>query len=308
MNEQKRMGMTKDLFDKYIWLVDTIYRAGRITFEEISGRWLRSRLSEGKNLPLRTFHNWRIAIEQVFDIIIECDRRNGYSYYIENADEMEKGGIRNWLLNTFAVNNLINESHHLKRRILFEEIPSGRQYLTPVMEAMRDGLEIELLHQSYWRDAASTYTLQPYCVKVFRQRWYVIGFCKERAAIRTFSLDRIQQLRTLDTRFVCPKDFDPAAYFSDSFGIIVEDVDVQDIRIKVYGMQRQYVRALPLHRSQKEVEASDGYSVFEYRMKPSFDFKQELLSWGADVEVLSPAWLRDEMRQAANALAARYAD
>ena len=300
--------MTRDLFDKYIWLVDTIYRAGRITFEEINECWLRSRLSEGKDIPLRTFHNWRIAIEQVFDINIECDRRSGYCYYIENADDMEKGGIRNWLLNTFAVNNLIHESHHLKRRILFEEIPSGRQYLTPLIEAMRDGLEVELLHQSYWCDKASAYTLRPYCVKVFRQRWYVVGFCKEREAIRTFSLDRIHRLQTLDTKFVYPKDFNPAAYFSESFGIIVEDVDVQDIRVKVYGMQRQYVRALPLHPSQREVEVADGHSVFAYRMRPSFDFRQELLSHGADVEVLSPALLRDEMRQAAKELAARYAD
>ena len=228
--------MTKDLFDKYIWLVDTIYRAGKITFEEINERWLRSRLSEGEDIPLRTFHNWRIAIEQVFDININCNRKGGYYYYIENADDMQKGGIRNWLLNTFAVNNLINESHHLKRRILFEEIPSGRKYLTPVIEAMRDGLELELYYQSYWYEEPSTYTLQPYCIKVFKQRWYVIGFCKERNNIRTFSLDRIQQLTTLDTKFIYPKDFDPEAYFADYFGIMIENKKLETIRIKVYGM------------------------------------------------------------------------
>ena len=241
--------MTKDLFDKYIWLVDTIYRAGKITFEEINERWLRSRLSEGEDIPLRTFHNWRIAIEQVFDININCNRKGGYYYYIENADDMQKGGVRNWLLNTFAVNNLINESHHLKRRILFEEIPSGRKYLTSVIEAMRDGLEIELYYQSYWYEEPSTYTLQPYCIKVFKQRWYVIGFCKERNNIRTFSLDRIQQLTTLDAKFVYPKDFDPEAYFADYFGIMIENKKLETIRIKVYGMHVQYIRALPLHRS-----------------------------------------------------------
>ena len=64
--------MTRDLFDKYIWLVDTIYRAEKITFEEINKRWLRSRLSEGEDIPLRTFHNWRKAIEQRCDININC--------------------------------------------------------------------------------------------------------------------------------------------------------------------------------------------------------------------------------------------
>lgn len=298
--------MTKDLFDKYIWLIDTIYRAGKITFEEINERWLHSKLSDGKDIPLRTFHNWRIAIEQVFDINIECNRRGGYYYYIENADDIEKGGIRNWLLNTFAVNNLINESHHLKRRILFEEIPSGQQFLTPIIEAMRDGLEIELCHQSYWYDEPTTYTVQPYCVKVFKQRWYVVGFCKERDAIRTFSLDRIHQLITLESKFTYPKGFDPAAFFTDSFGIIVEEGEVETIRIKVYGMHRLYMRALPLHHSQQEVETTDEFSIFEYRMKQTFDLRQELLSRGKDIEVLSPSSFREEMAKAIQEMAALY--
>ena len=298
--------MTKDLFDKYIWLVDTIYRAGKITFEEINERWLRSRLSEGEDIPLRTFHNWRIAIEQVFDININCNRKGGYYYYIENADDMQKGGVRNWLLNTFAVNNLINESHHLKRRILFEEIPSGRKYLTSVIEAMRDGLELELYYQSYWYEEPSTYTLQPYCIKVFRQRWYVLGFCKERNNIRTFSLDRIQQLTTLDAKFVYPKDFDPEAYFADYFGIMIENKKLETIRIKVYGMHVQYIRALPLHRSQCEIETTEDYSIFEYRMKPTLDFRQELLSRGADVEVLAPLTFREEMIQSVEKMSSLY--
>ena len=219
---------------------------------------------------------------------------------------MQKGGIRNWLLNTFAVNNLINESHHLKRRILFEEIPSGRKYLTTVIEAMRDGLELELYYQSYWYEGPSTYTLQPYCIKVFKQRWYVIGFCKERNNIRTFSLDRIQQLTTLDAKFVYPKDFDPEAYFADYFGIMIENKKLETIRIKVYGMHVQYIRALPLHRSQCEIETTEDYSIFEYRMKPTLDFRQELLSRGADVEVLAPLSFREEMIQSVNKMSSLY--
>ena len=299
--------MATDLFDKYIWLADTIYRAERITFEEINEQWLRSRLSDGQDLPLRTFHNWRAAIEQVFDINIECNRRGGYYYYIENADDMKRGGVRNWLLNTFAVNNLINESHHLKRRILFEEIPSGRQYLTPIIEAMRDSLEVELVHQSYWRDNESTYTVQPYCVKVFKQRWYVTGYCRERNALRTFSLDRIHRLTTLSTKFSYPCDFDPDAYFASSFGIIAGDeFEVETIRLRVQGMHRQYVRALPLHHTQREVETGEWYSVFEYRMKPTFDLRQELLSRGDAVEVLSPRSLRNEMQSEIKRLQSLY--
>ena len=85
----------------------------------------------------------------MFDINIVCDKKGGYKYYIENAEDMEKGGVRTWLLNTFAVNNLINESHHLKRRIMFEQIPSGQKFLTPIIEAMRDGLSVEITYKSF---------------------------------------------------------------------------------------------------------------------------------------------------------------
>lgn len=298
--------MTKDLFDKYIWFVDTIYRAGRITFAEINAKWLRSKFSDGEKIPRRTFCNWRDAIEQVFDINILCDRKGGYVYYIENAEDMEKGGVRSWLLNTFAVNNLINESHHLKRRILFEEIPSGRRFLTPVIEAMRDGVELRLLYQSFWRDEAATYTLQPYCLKVFRQRWYVTGLCRERDALRTFSLDRIQRLETLDSKFVYPKSFDPAAFFADSFGVSTGDMEVMTVHLKVYGVHCKYVRALPLHHTQEEVETGDGYAVFEYRMKPTFEFKQEILSRGREMEVVAPQSLRDEVAEEIRVMASRY--
>ena len=167
---------TAILFNRYVWLVDTIYRAGRISFEEINAQWKRSSLNDtGEELPLKTFHNHKNAIQQMFDINIECDRRAGYLYYIEHAEDMEQGGVRTWLLNTFAVNHLINESHHLKRRILFEEIPSGQRFLTQIIEAMRDNLTLELTYQSFWNDTASTFEVAPYCVKVFRQRWYVVA-------------------------------------------------------------------------------------------------------------------------------------
>ena len=167
--------MTKDLFNRYIWLVDTIYRAGRISFEEINQRWRNSGMSNGEDMALRTFHHHRHAIEEIFDINIECDKRNGYCYYIENADDIEKGGIRNWLLNTFAVNNLINESHHLKHRILFEQIPSCQKFLTPIIEAMRDSTVITITYQSFWKEHPNTFVLEPYCVKIFKQRWYMLA-------------------------------------------------------------------------------------------------------------------------------------
>lgn len=298
--------MAKDLFNRYIWLVDTIYRADGITFEEINEKWLRNSMSEGLDLPLKTFHNHRKAIEDMFDINIVCDKRGGYKYYIENADDMEKGGVRTWLLNTFAVNNLINESHHLKRRIVFEQIPSGQNFLTPVIEAMRDGMSIEIKYKSFWRQDEYTTEVEPYFVKVFKQRWYLIARNKVKDAIRIYALDRIHALAQTGNAFVMPKDFSPEEYFYNSFGIISQDnCPPEIVELKVYGTQKEYFRTLPLHHSQEEVENADGYSIFRYYLSPTYDFIQEILSHGCEVEVLSPQHLRDEVRSHAATIVSR---
>ena len=288
--------MVQNLFNRYIWLVDIIYRAGKIPYEEINQKWLRTDWSEGKDLPLRTFHNHREAIQDLFDININCDRRNGYVYYIENTEDMEQGGVRSWLLNTFAVNNLINESHHLKRRILFEEIPSGQRFLAPIIEAMRDNLCIKLDYQPFWHDEPITMNIEPYCLKIFKQRWYVVARSAYLNAIRTYSLDRILEIRTTETAFKIPKDFNPETYFEKSFGIVVDEkIKPCVVKLKVFGNQRKYLRTLPLHSTQQEIETTSDYSVFSYYISPTEDFKTEVLSHGNGIEVLSPDWLRADI-------------
>ena len=299
---------TSGLFNRYVWLVDTIYRKEKITFEEISDLWSRSPLNDtGEDFPIRTFHNHRQAIEEMFDINIECDKRNGYVYYIENSDDMKKGGVRSWLLNTFAVNNLINESHKLKRRILFEQIPSGQRYLTPVIEAMRDNLTLEITYQSFWRDEPHTFTIEPYCVKVFKQRWYVVAKSLYYDAVRIYSLDRIQNMRITEILFKLPKDFQSETFFEHAFGIIInEEIKPCSIQIKAFGNKRQYLHTLPLHHSQQETNINQNESIFSYYLSPTFDFRQELLSHGDEIEVLSPEWFREEFFETAQQMVLKY--
>jgi hypothetical protein len=289
--------MAKDLYKRYIWLVDTIYRAGKITIDEINSKWMRSEMSGGVKIPLRTFHNHRHAIEELFDINIDCDKQNGYNYYIDNAEDMERGGVRSWLLNTFAVNNFINESHKLKHRILFEHIPSGEHFLMPVIEAMKDGVSMEITYQSYRADAPHTFEIEPYCVKIFKKRWYVVARSPYYDRIMIYALDRIRKADLTGNKFKMPDDFDPEAYFVHSFGIITDtDCKPEYVEIKVRDAhKRKYLTALPLHHSQQETEQTDAYSVFRYYLSPTYDFRQELMSHGDEIEVLSPRSLRDEM-------------
>src|SRR5690554_330437 len=288
--------MAVNVFNRYIWLVDTINRAERITFEEINKKWLRTDWSEGQKIPLRTFHNHRTKIEELFDINIEC---NGYNeYYI--ATDMDNG-LRKWLLNTFAVNNLIHESYSLKNRILFEEIPSGELFLTRIIEAMRDGVAVKFHYKPFWYSEIQDIEINPYCVKIFKQRWYVLGYNAFKKDIRIYALDRIQSITTTNTKFKLPKTFKADVYFENAFGIVVHpEIPACEVKIKVFGKSRNYIQTLPLHHSQKEVESNMEYSIFQYYIAPTKDFMQEILSCGDEIEVLSPESFRNEIAETIN--------
>ena len=198
--------------------------------------------------------------------------------------------MRKWLLNSFAVDNLIVESRKLKSRILLEEVPSGKRYLIPLIEAMRDGIEIE-----------------PYCLKLFRQRWYVVARSPHYNRVMIYSLDRILDLEVSEKTFYYPEEFNPQSYFDACFGIVADDdIGIETVQLKVYAPQDKYFDALPLHHSQRTVEVTEGHTVYEYRIRPTYDFVQELLSHGADVEVLQPSLLRSRLGDIAKEMVALY--
>ena len=301
--------MAKNLLNKYVWLVETIYKAGNITFEELNEKWLDNDMSEGVELALRTFHKWRIAAEEMFGLIIECERKGGYHYYIANADEIKRGSLRSWLLNTISVSNLLIDNQNLKERIVLEEIPSGQEYLSTIIEAMKKNQVLRITYQSYWRDESSTFELEPYCVKLFKQRWYLVGRSTHYKQVRIYALDRILNLETTEKKFKMPKKFNPAEFFEDFYGIIArEHANVETVRLKVSAEQSNYLRSLPLHSSQKELVRSGDYSIFELRLCPEFDFQQEILSKTPEIEVLSPDWLRVEIAGKIKVLWEKYAN
>lgn len=126
-------------FKEYIWLVNTIYQAKSITLAEINRRWLKSDMSEGVEMARTTFYRHKCAIEDIFGIYIECDKKNGNKYYIGNEYVLRKDSVQNWMLSTLSVGNMVEESLSLHNRILLEHVPSGGEKLQQVIKAMRGG-------------------------------------------------------------------------------------------------------------------------------------------------------------------------
>jgi hypothetical protein len=287
---------------KYVWLSDTISRTGRISFKEVNERWCRDvDMSRGEKLSVRTFKRWLDSIEDMFGLIIENERCAGYRYYIENMEDITDGGLQSWLFNTFAVSNALTGCMGIKDRIQLEYVPSGELYLHPIIDAMKENRVINITYKSYWKDKEKNYDVQPLCLKLFRQRWYVIvhgNDGKEDQRIWICALDRILSLQKTDQTFTMPREWNAEAYFDGFIGVIRdEDYDKEMVKIKVKADQANYLRDLKIHRSQQEAECNSQYSIFTYYLRPTFDFQQELLLNGEEVEVLEPQWLRDEMRE-----------
>lgn len=301
------MIMASNIFARYIWLVDTIRRYKRITYDEINDLWKECGLGYGSDLPLRTFHNHRQAIEEIFDIVIECDTKGGYQYYISNLDYLEKDNLRNWLIDSYATLNQIQADRKLEDRIQFEDIPSGHRFLSQIIEAMRKNRVLHITHQGFGKNYSSSFDIEPYCVRVFHRRWYVIARSPYYDKVLTYGLDRIHEIRMTDNTFEIPENFNIDEYFEGCCGIISDkDIAIERVMIKTYAYARDYIATLPIHGSQKEIARDDESVTYEYRVRPTFDFLQALLSQADQIEVLEPRWVRDEMKRFAENILSYY--
>lgn len=293
--------MAKNFFKRYIWLVDLINRRKYVSFKEISEAWRRSPLNEtGEPLSERTFFNHKDAIAGMFGIEILNDRSLGF--YIGRSD-VGSDETSDWMLHTLCLNNMLHENADMKDRILMEKIPSSERFLTDIISAMRDFRVISLCYQSFRHPEPFCFNVRPYCVKYFKQRWYLLG--DSDLGLRIYSLDRFVDMEELEEHFEIPKGFDAEEYFGNYFGVIIGE-EPEDVKIRVVPDQVKYFRTLPLHGSQRETVQEDGSSVFSYHIAPTFDFVQEILSHGADVEVLEPAELRESIADNVAGMASRY--
>lgn len=290
--------MAANLLGRYIWEISELSRSRHgLTLSELNDRWEDCSLYDGKEIIRKTWYSHREQIASQFGIIIECDKRTN-CYYIAYRDDIGKPDIQNWLLNSFAVGNMLMQGKDLKGRILYEQIPSGYDYLTDIIEAMRENKIISVTYQSYWKDEPTTFELMPYALKVFKQRWYLVGgnVAFDNKGIRVYGLDRFLGVEIMQKKFKIPKGFSADELFEPYYGVSLIGGEVQRVRIKVYDNQAKYFRSLKIHDSQEEIETTQDYSIFEYHIKPTFEFEQELLSHGESVEVLEPNDLRERIK------------
>jgi predicted DNA-binding transcriptional regulator YafY len=282
--------MPRDLYRRYSWLIDTIKRRGRITRSELNERWKEASFNNGSPLERRTLFNYRRAIEELFGITIECDAST-YEYYIAEDNQHEKS-VNNWLLNSRAVTDAVSSARDISNRIFLEDVPSAREHLSVLIEAIKNNVRLRFDYHNYTRSRPNKGVIfEPYFLKIFKQRWYAVGRHVQENKVKTYALDRMINPTLQQEEYKMPADFDPDLYFRDAFGIVVTQNEPKSIAIRADHRNANYLRDLPLHHSQQEV-VHDGFSIFYYHMRITDDLVAELLSYGSRLEIIAPPELK----------------
>ena len=294
--KKKLKSSTAYLFNCYIWLLNTIVR-GPISRAAIDEKWAHANANEYKQdyLPESNFHRWKDTIELLFDVKIKCNGNN--EYYIEEAADLRDADLRGRLLNLMSMDSLLKDTKELSGQILFEPVPSGEKFLTPIIEAMRDKCVLQMTYQGFGKPRPYTFPIEPYCLKMFKQRWYVLAYSPGIDQTYLYSLDRIHAIELTTQKYKLPKGFNAEAYFKNAYGTADLNYEPVEVKISISAKQAPYLRSLPLHKSQEEIETNEEYSIFRYFIIPSYDFKQELYKYGSDVEVLAPESMRNEFAE-----------
>ena len=297
--------MASNVINRYVWLLNTLLQHKELSLKEISKLWQNSGLGDNKPLPRRTFQMHRDAIEDLFNINIKYETTSNV-YYIEDADKFKCSRACRWLLESFSVANLIQAGTNMEERILFEDVPGGVEYIDKVVKAMQLNRILRIDYRQFGKEP-KTLLFRPYAMKIYNRRWYVVGRANEGGKIVNIALDRTLSMEMTNEIFSLPEDFDAKNYYACSVGIYVNESDApQIVTIRVRGIQREYLRTLPLHHSQEEVATSAEHSDFRYFLSLTPELTTQILAMGEGVEVVTPKMLRERVRDRAVEIANIY--
>ena len=266
------------------------------TFEEIAD--YLSRESELQaydfNISKRTFQRDLEDIRSLFNIEIKYDFSRKV-YLIDNEEQVD---VTDRILEAFDTFNALNITDRLSKYIHFEKRkPQGTENLYGLLHAIKNSFQIHFSYQKFWDDEAHRRTVEPFALKEFKNRWYIIAKDINDERIKTFGLDRLTNLDITRKTFKYPVDYDIEKEFKYCFGIISpNDIESEEIMLSFNPDQGKYIKSLPLHESQEIMLDTEYELQIKLKLCNTFDFRMELLSYGNDVKVLKPESLIKEIK------------
>lgn len=301
----KRMSKLK----KCLYLINLLERRGPLTLKEINDCYEYSSLYEGDEIQPRTFARYKDFIAETFPCYIDFNQRTGkYELHRHQALYGEDDSLYEYLLSAYHIEGMTELALKHREKILLSEAPTGVENVQVILEAIDKKRGIECDYYSFNKKSVKHQLLIPYFLRTWEQRWYLAAEPENHHhGISIFALERMENIILTKEKMLPSNKITAEEYFEGSFGVNHSDEQKPEkIRIKVYDTQVEYVRRLPIHESQEEVEINSEWSIFEYRLVPCYNFYQQLLWHREKLEVLEPQYVRDEIKAAIKKMLEHY--
>ena len=244
-------------------------------------------------ISARTFKRDLDEIRLIYNIDIDYDFSRRV-YYIQDDGDSELSGR---LLEAFDMVNALSLTDRVSQHIHFEKRrPQGTENLHGLLHAIKNQLQIHFDYHIYWNDTVTQRDVEPYALKEFRNRWYVLGVDLKDGQVKSFALDRLSGLEITKVRFKKSMSFDVNEHYKNCYGIISPNGDLpEEVLLWFDRHQGKYIQSLPLHESQEVVSDDETGLVVRLKLFLTHDFIMEILSHGSHVKVLAPGYLKESI-------------
>jgi predicted DNA-binding transcriptional regulator YafY len=244
-----------------------------------------------------------------FPCYIEYNARTGkYELHRHKALYGEDDSLFDYLLSAYHIEGMTELALKHREKIMLSDAPTGVENVQMILEAIDKKKGIVCDYYSFNKKTKKSHVMIPYFLRTWEQRWYLAAeLNNHHHGIAIFALERMDNLSLTEEKMTPTHNITVDEYFDGCFGANHSDEQKPErILIKVYSTQVEYVKALPIHESQKEIETTDEWSIFEYRLVPCYNFYQQLLWHREKLEVLEPQYVRDEIKIAIQKMLEHY--
>ena len=278
-----------------------------MSLKEINNHYQYSSIYDGEIIP-RTFARYKDYIAETFPCYIDYNQSTN-QYFLKRYHQYgQDESLYNYLLSAYHIEGMSELAVKHRDKVKLLDAPTGVENVQIILEAIDKQKGIECVYYSFDRATKKQQLLIPYFLKTWELRWYLAAEPdNHHHGISIFALERMDNIRLTEKKMLPSNDVTADEYWEGSFGVNHSDNQVPErIVIKAYGAQAEYIRALPIHESQKELERTDEYTIFEYHIVPCFNLFQQLLWHREKLEIVEPIHMREEMAKIIRAMTALY--
>ena len=284
----------REYFLRYSLILKKLQRA-TASFQDISNYLLRESELLDVNLTIskRTFQRDITEIRDIFRVDVQYDASRKVYFIVDD----QKPDITSRMLEAFDMFNALNLTNDLESFVHFEKRkPHGAEHFYGLLHGIKNHFVIRFNYLKYYEGEISKREVEPYALKEFKSRWYLLAKDLKDEKTKTFGLDRIAELEISKKRFESPLHFNVNELFRNSFGIInPTDGKCEEVTLSFDAFQGKYIKSFPLHHSQQVLKDNEDETIIKLSVNVTYDFIMELLSYGDRVRIISPATLKKSL-------------